>query len=198
MHDDLEYVSMLLNLQYALRCDTLASNSCRVIDELRATVGGKFEGAHLSSGSTASSAWLIPSWTFIPRERSSNNMYSSSSCPVNGRSECWDQTRTNTIDRPPALLPSQTDCSVTPQSVACSECSDRARINTTDRCPALIPSGSGCPSVRITVRCDRTDSPGAFSWRQDEFGSNSSSVVTLNSSSDWKSESAADDDSSSR
>jgi len=45
VHDDLEYVSMLLNLQYALRCETwvctLASNSCRVIDELRATVGGK-------------------------------------------------------------------------------------------------------------------------------------------------------------
>ena len=60
VHDDLEYVSMLLNLQYALRCETwvctLASNSCRVIDELRATVGGKVEGALLSSGSTASSA----------------------------------------------------------------------------------------------------------------------------------------------
>lgn len=45
VHDDLEYVSMLLNLQYALKCETwvctLASNSCRVIDELRATVGGK-------------------------------------------------------------------------------------------------------------------------------------------------------------
>ena len=42
---DLEYISMLLNLEYALKCDawvcTLASNSCRLIDELRATVGGK-------------------------------------------------------------------------------------------------------------------------------------------------------------
>ena len=36
---------MLLNLQYSLKCETwvctLASNSCRVMDELRATVGGK-------------------------------------------------------------------------------------------------------------------------------------------------------------
>lgn len=44
-HHDLEYISILLNLEYALRCEawvcTLASNSCRVIDELRATVGGK-------------------------------------------------------------------------------------------------------------------------------------------------------------
>jgi len=42
---DLEYISMLLNLQFALKCDawvcTLASNWCRLIDELRATVGGK-------------------------------------------------------------------------------------------------------------------------------------------------------------
>lgn len=45
VHDDLEYISMLLNLQYALQCEawvcTLASNSCRIIDELRATIGGK-------------------------------------------------------------------------------------------------------------------------------------------------------------
>jgi hypothetical protein len=45
VHDDLEYISMLLNLQYALQCEawvcTLASNSCRVMDELRATIGGK-------------------------------------------------------------------------------------------------------------------------------------------------------------
>eukprot|EP00607_Mallomonas_marina_P003583 CAMPEP_0182439738 /NCGR_PEP_ID=MMETSP1167-20130531/86616_1 /TAXON_ID=2988 /ORGANISM="Mallomonas Sp, Strain CCMP3275" /LENGTH=302 /DNA_ID=CAMNT_0024633499 /DNA_START=499 /DNA_END=1404 /DNA_ORIENTATION=- len=44
-HHDLEYISMILNLDYAVRCDawvcTLASNWCRVIDELRATVGGK-------------------------------------------------------------------------------------------------------------------------------------------------------------
>jgi hypothetical protein len=45
VHDDLEYISMLLNLQYSLQCEawvcTLASNSCRLIDELRATLGGK-------------------------------------------------------------------------------------------------------------------------------------------------------------
>ena len=45
VHDDLEYVSMLLNLEYALKCEawvcTLASNSCRIIDELRSTIGGK-------------------------------------------------------------------------------------------------------------------------------------------------------------
>lgn len=43
--DPAQYLSILLNLEYALRCDawacTLASNSCRLIDELRATVGGK-------------------------------------------------------------------------------------------------------------------------------------------------------------
>ena len=41
--DFLEYTSMLLNLEYALKCDafvgTLASNWCRLVDELRATVG---------------------------------------------------------------------------------------------------------------------------------------------------------------
>lgn len=45
MHDNLEYISMLLNLYYALRSEayvcTMASNSCRIIDEMRATVGGK-------------------------------------------------------------------------------------------------------------------------------------------------------------
>ena len=45
VHDKLEYISMLLNLEYALKCDawvcTLASNSCRVIDELRSTVAAK-------------------------------------------------------------------------------------------------------------------------------------------------------------
>jgi hypothetical protein len=44
-HDVLEYISMILNLQYAIQCEawvcTLASNSCRIIDELRATIGGK-------------------------------------------------------------------------------------------------------------------------------------------------------------
>jgi hypothetical protein len=45
VHDKLEYISMLLNLYYSLRSEayvcTLRSNSCRIIDELRATVGGK-------------------------------------------------------------------------------------------------------------------------------------------------------------
>eukprot|EP01041_Mallomonas_annulata_P010792 gene10792-22529_t len=45
LHDENEYISMLLNLEYALKCDawvcTLASNTCRLIDELRATIGGK-------------------------------------------------------------------------------------------------------------------------------------------------------------
>jgi len=40
-----EYLTMILNLQFSLQCDawicTLASNYCRVIDELRATIGGK-------------------------------------------------------------------------------------------------------------------------------------------------------------
>jgi hypothetical protein len=38
-----EYISMLLNLEYSLQCDayvgTLASNWCRIVDEMRATVG---------------------------------------------------------------------------------------------------------------------------------------------------------------
>ena len=45
VHHPLEYLSMILNLQYALKSQawvcTLASNFCRVIDELRATVGAK-------------------------------------------------------------------------------------------------------------------------------------------------------------
>ena len=59
-HHDLEYLSMLLTLQYAVRCQawvcTLASNFCRIIDELRATVGGKsnFPFADLSRESCSS------------------------------------------------------------------------------------------------------------------------------------------------
>ena len=45
VHHELEYISMLVNLEYAVKCDvlicTLASNTCRLIDELRATIGGK-------------------------------------------------------------------------------------------------------------------------------------------------------------
>jgi hypothetical protein len=45
IHDPNEYLSMLLNLQVSTHCEawvcTLASNSCRVMDEFRATVGGK-------------------------------------------------------------------------------------------------------------------------------------------------------------
>jgi len=44
-HHELEYFSMLLNLDFHLRCEafvcTILSNFCRVIDELRASVGGK-------------------------------------------------------------------------------------------------------------------------------------------------------------
>ena len=44
-HDPLEYLSMLWNLQQSVQCQgwvgTLASNWCRVVDELRASVGGK-------------------------------------------------------------------------------------------------------------------------------------------------------------
>lgn len=44
-HHDFEYLSMMLNLEYAARCEawvcTIASNSCRVMDELRATLGAK-------------------------------------------------------------------------------------------------------------------------------------------------------------
>eukprot|EP01041_Mallomonas_annulata_P005082 gene5082-10171_t len=40
-----EYLAMILNLEYSLRCDawvcTLASNFCRIIDELRTTIIGK-------------------------------------------------------------------------------------------------------------------------------------------------------------
>lgn len=45
IHDPLEYLSMILNLDLSLKCEawvcTLASNSCRIMDELRATVGAK-------------------------------------------------------------------------------------------------------------------------------------------------------------
>lgn len=45
VHDENEYLSMLLNLQIAMKCEawvcTLASNSCRMMDEMRATIGAK-------------------------------------------------------------------------------------------------------------------------------------------------------------
>ena len=44
-HHPEEYLSMLLNLQLSTQCDawvcTLASNWCRLMDELRVTIGGK-------------------------------------------------------------------------------------------------------------------------------------------------------------
>ena len=44
----LMYMSMLLNLKLAIQCNawvgTLASNTVRLIDELRSTVGGKIDG----------------------------------------------------------------------------------------------------------------------------------------------------------
>lgn len=54
-HHDLEYLSMLLNIKLSLQCDawvgTLASNWCRLVDELRTTMAGKLHGifADLSS-----------------------------------------------------------------------------------------------------------------------------------------------------
>ena len=50
IHDDEEYLSMILNLKLSLQCDgwvgTLRSNWCRVVDEMRSTVGGKAEGLY--------------------------------------------------------------------------------------------------------------------------------------------------------
>ncbi len=44
-HEDNEYLSYILNMRYSLQCEafvcTLKSNTCRIMDELRATVGGK-------------------------------------------------------------------------------------------------------------------------------------------------------------
>ena len=44
-HHEHEYLSMVLNIYYHVRCNayvfTLPSNFCRIIDELRAAVGGK-------------------------------------------------------------------------------------------------------------------------------------------------------------
>eukprot|EP01041_Mallomonas_annulata_P007623 gene7625-15610_t len=44
-HHDLEYISMLVNIDYMLKCSawvgTMSSNWCRIIDELRMTVAGK-------------------------------------------------------------------------------------------------------------------------------------------------------------
>jgi hypothetical protein len=44
-HHEYEYLSMLLNLQYILKCNafvcTMSSNYCRIVDELRATVASK-------------------------------------------------------------------------------------------------------------------------------------------------------------
>ena len=55
-HHELEYFSMLLNLDYALRCHAwvcpLQSNTCRLIDEMRATVGGKAASGVLVDVST--------------------------------------------------------------------------------------------------------------------------------------------------
>lgn len=45
IHDNYEYMSILLNLYYSLKCEawvcTMMSNSCRIIDELRSTIGAK-------------------------------------------------------------------------------------------------------------------------------------------------------------
>eukprot|EP01042_Synura_sphagnicola_P003567 gene3567-4434_t len=49
-HHPLEYLSMIINLHVLLTCEawvcTLRSNYCRLVDELRATVGGKADGIY--------------------------------------------------------------------------------------------------------------------------------------------------------
>lgn len=49
-YDSLEYFSMILNLDYHLKCSafvcTLPSNFCRIIDELRATIGNKIYASY--------------------------------------------------------------------------------------------------------------------------------------------------------
>ena len=61
----LEYLSMIINLFYMIKCDawvcTLQSNWCRLVDELRATVGGKANRyfADLSEGTCASPPCLV-------------------------------------------------------------------------------------------------------------------------------------------
>jgi hypothetical protein len=49
-YDELEYFSMILNLDYHLKCSafvcTLPSNFCRIIDELRATIGNKINASY--------------------------------------------------------------------------------------------------------------------------------------------------------
>lgn len=66
VHSPDEYLSMVLNLQFSLRSSawvcTLASNSCRLIDELRATIAGKAHHlfADLSEESCADMALATP------------------------------------------------------------------------------------------------------------------------------------------
>jgi len=49
--NQLQYISYLLNLEYAIKCEawvcTIMSNTCRIIDELRSTVGGKANRAFI-------------------------------------------------------------------------------------------------------------------------------------------------------
>ena len=54
VHHELEYLSMVLNLDLALRCDawvcTLASNTCRLMDELRWTIAAKARRTYADIG----------------------------------------------------------------------------------------------------------------------------------------------------
>ena len=63
---ELEYISYLVNLEYALKCEawvcTLGSNTCGIIDDMRVTVAGKSNRAFLDlSTETCSSP---PCWSF--------------------------------------------------------------------------------------------------------------------------------------
>lgn len=65
VHHPLEYLSMLLNIHYLIQGEafvcTMASNFCRLVDELRATVGGRADRAYLDlSEETCSGRGLRP------------------------------------------------------------------------------------------------------------------------------------------
>lgn len=61
VHDDREYLSMMLNLQLSLECKiwmcTTGSNSCRIIDELRATIMGKANYRYIDLGKHSCPTW---------------------------------------------------------------------------------------------------------------------------------------------
>lgn len=60
-HHEEEYLSILLNLKLSLECDawicTSASNTCRLIDELRATIAGKANYVYEDLGQRSCPKW---------------------------------------------------------------------------------------------------------------------------------------------